>query len=33
LSFTAKGNLIVAGADAGAALKVKVVYDAPPEAM
>lgn len=28
LSFTAKGNVIVAGGEAGAALRVKVVYDA-----
>ncbi len=30
LAFTAKGNVFVAGAEAGAALKVKVVYDAAP---
>ncbi len=28
LSFTAKGNVIVAGGEAGAALRVKVVYEA-----
>lgn len=28
LSFTAKGNVIVVGGEAGAALRVKVVYDA-----
>jgi len=28
LSFTAKGNVIVAGGEAGAALRVKVVYNA-----
>ena len=27
-SFTAKGNVIVVGGEAGAALRVKVVYDA-----
>ena len=28
LSFTAKGNVILAGGEAGAVLRVKVVYDA-----
>jgi len=28
LSFSAKGNVIVVGGEAGAALRVKVVYDA-----
>lgn len=32
LSFTAKGNVIVAGGEAGAVLRVKVVYDARPGA-
>jgi hypothetical protein len=27
LSFTARGNVIVAGGEAGAALRVKVIYD------